>query len=252
MINDVLVSVIIPCYNASRYIREAIQSVQKQTYSNWELIIVDDCSTDGSELIIAECMKDDTRIKYIKLPQNTGSPAAPRNVGIDNAQGDIIALLDSDDIWYPNKLAEQLDCMMLNECPIVYSNGIMLDETGEYKKKIVKRAVVDYNITLYRFELSSSAVMFKKSIIGNARFESRPKEDFVFWLNVLNKTGLKAFNTNKLHYAYRILPNSRSRNKIAIVKEQWKIYRTSEHLRFIHSSIYLLKYMVENYKKYFK
>ena len=252
MRKEVLVSVIVPCYNAEKYISEAILSVQKQSFSNWELIIVDDCSTDKSESIIAEFVRRDSRIKYIKLPHNTGSPAAPRNVGINKAQGDIIALLDSDDIWYPKKLEEQLECMKRNDCSIVYSNGIMIDESGKYKKDIIKRPFVDYRTTLYRFELSSSAVMFKKSVIGSANFESRPKEDFVFWLGVLKQTGAKAYNTNEFHYAYRILPGSRSRNKAVIVKEQWRIYREKEHINWIHSMVYLCRYLSENYKKYFK
>ena len=99
-----LVTIVTPCYNSQQTILQTIESVIKQTYPNWEMLIVDDCSTDGTADIVKRYENIDSRIKYFKTELNSGSPSLPRNIGIDNAQGKYIAFLDADDIWLPNKL----------------------------------------------------------------------------------------------------------------------------------------------------
>ena len=103
-----LVTVVTPCYNGAKYLRETIESVLAQTFTDWEMIIVDDCSKDNSVDIIKQYADLDSRIKYLSTPNNTGSPAIPRNLGMEAASGKYIALLDSDDIWYPTKLHNQV------------------------------------------------------------------------------------------------------------------------------------------------
>ena len=105
-----LISIVVPLYNADKYIGETINSVLKQTYSNWELIIVDDCSTDNSRQVVEEFMADQ-RIKLIKLDNNFGGPAGPRNIGIEKAKGEYVSFLDADDLWDENKLYHQLNFM---------------------------------------------------------------------------------------------------------------------------------------------
>ena len=100
------ISVITPCYNAESTIRETIDSVLRQTFKDWELLIIDDCSTDNSAEIIREYSSRDSRIKYFKTEEKSGSPSTPRNIGIDNASGEYIAFLDADDVWLPDKLAK--------------------------------------------------------------------------------------------------------------------------------------------------
>lgn len=250
MNENVLVSIITPCYNASKYIGTAIQSVQLQTYGNWEMIIVDDCSIDDSYEIISSYAKRDKRIRCYRMESNSGSPAAPRNRALQLSRGEVIAMLDADDIWYSSKLSEQLECMRRHNCAIVYSNGNIINENGDLIKSMKKLPISDYNITLYRFELSSSSVIFKKKLLQNELFEKTDKEDLVFWLKLLRKTGEVAYNSNKLHYAYRILPNSRSRNKAKIVVAQWKVYRKKERLCLIKSVLCICKYIYGNVKKY--
>src|SRR5690625_4493762 len=112
--NEPLISVITPAYNAARFISETIDSVRQQTYLNWEMIIVDDCSTDRTAEIVEEYIQKDHRIHFIQLEKNSGSAIA-RNTAMDHAKGDFIAFLDSDDLWYPEKLEKQLKFMQKND-----------------------------------------------------------------------------------------------------------------------------------------
>ena len=164
------VSIVTPCYNAGEYIRETIESVISQTFSDWEMLIVDDCSSDNSVEIIKKMKECDERIRLLKTENNTGTPATPRNIGIEHSRGQYVALLDADDIWYPNKLEEQLNVIRERDCKIVYSNGDMINEDGKYVRTMKKQEWVDYRRTLKRNELSCSSTLIEKSIIGNLRF----------------------------------------------------------------------------------
>ena len=140
-----LISVIIPCYNAEKYISETIESVIKQTYSNWELLVVDDCSTDDSENIIKSYAKKDSRIKYYRTESNTGTPAEPRNIGINKAKGEYVALLDADDLFLPNKLEKQIEFINEGNKELVFSNGVIIDDFGKVIRHMIKRKRVEIN-----------------------------------------------------------------------------------------------------------
>ncbi len=245
------VSIVTPCYNAGEYIRETIESVISQTFSDWEMLIVDDCSSDNSVEIIKKMKECDERIRLLKTENNTGTPATPRNIGIEHSRGQYVALLDADDIWYPNKLEEQLNVIRERDCKIVYSNGDMINEDGKYVRTMKKQEWVDYRRTLKRNELSCSSTLIEKSIIGNLRFKNIPKEDFVFWLSLLRTTGEKAYNTNTSLYAYRIVGNSRSRNKGSIIKQQWHVLRDIERLNIFDASYCFSCWVFRNLKKYY-
>jgi len=246
-----LVSIVTPCYNASKYIGIMIESVKAQSYINWELLIVDDHSTDNSCSVIKEYISNDNRIKLLQTNQNTGSPAEPRNIGINNSKGSFIALLDADDLWYPLKLEEQLKTIAEKECDIVYSNGDIINEKGEKIRSMNKTPWVDYRRTLKRNELSCSSVLIRKEVIGNIKFQNIPKEDFVFWLELMRTSGEKAYNTNKSHYAYRLVANSRSRNKYSIVQQQWNVLRNIEKLSLMDSIYCFACWATRNVKKYY-
>lgn len=246
-----LVSIVTPCYNAGRFISQTINSVISQTYNNWEMIIVDDCSTDDSEQIISHYSDMDYRIKYIKLGKNSGSPAAPRNRAIQEAKGEIVAFLDADDLWKPNKLEVQLQKILDDGCDIVYSNGEMIDENNHYIRQMIKVKKTDYKRTLKHDELSCSSVVIKKDLIGDCRFENKKMEDLIFWLRVLKKTGAVAWNANAVLYSYRVVGNSRSRNKIEIIKSFWNVLRKEENLGFFYAFYCYLSYLWINFKKYY-
>ena len=116
-----LVTIVMPCYNSKLYLFEAVKSVLSQTYMFWELIIVDDCSTDGSDKLIDEIMQIDTRIQSIKLIENSGSAKA-RNAALKVAKGRFVAFLDSDDTWYPSKLEKQVLFMLEKNIPISFTS----------------------------------------------------------------------------------------------------------------------------------
>lgn len=246
-----IVSIITPSYNAGSFIRLTAESVIKQTLKDWEWIIVDDCSTDNSCSIVKELASHDNRIRLLSTGCNTGTPAEPRNIGIREAKGVFVALLDADDIWYPNKLEEQLNLVRERGAKIVYTNGDMIDENGRHVRSMKKQEWVDYRRTLKRNELSCSSTLIEKSIIGDLRFQNIPKEDFVFWLSLLRTTGLKAYNTNTSLYAYRIVGNSRSRNKESIIKQQWHVLRKIEQLNFIDAAYCFSCWAFRNLKKYY-
>lgn len=249
--NNPLISIITPCYNAAKFVAQTIESVQQQSYSNWEMIIVDDCSTDNSFEVIRNLVEKDSRIKLYQLSENTGSPAAPRNKAIELSKGEIVAFLDADDLWMPQKLEVQLKYMLDKDCDIVYSNGIMVNEDGKFLRSMNKTKWVDYRKTLQHDELSCSSVMIKKNLLNDSHFVKQPKEDLIFWLDVLKKTGAKAFNVNESLYAYRVVPNSRSRDKKAIIKHQWRILREVEKLSFPYAAYNFFWYIWINLKKYY-
>lgn len=249
--NNELISIITPCYNAARFISQTIESVQKQTYKNWEMIIVDDCSTDNSEQIVKHYSENDKRIRFVKLDSNSGSPAAPRNRAIQEARGSILAFLDADDLWKPDKLEVQLNILLNNNYDIVYSNGEMVDEGNRYIRTIKKTECVDYVRTLKHDELSCSSVMLKKSLIDGFSFEKQMMEDYIFWLQVLRKTGAKAWNVNKVLYSYRLVNNSRSRDKKKIIKRQWYVLRHIENLNTVYALYCFVNYIWINLKKYY-
>ncbi|MBR7157068.1 MAG: glycosyltransferase family 2 protein, partial [Bacteroidales bacterium] len=125
-----LVSIITPSYNSEKYIDETIQSVIAQTYSNWEMLIVDDCSNDTTRNIVKKYILSDSRIKLYELPHNSG-PSVARNTAIGKANGTFLAFLDSDDIWFPNKLEEQIAYMLDNNYAFTYTPSIQIDENSQ-------------------------------------------------------------------------------------------------------------------------
>jgi glycosyltransferase involved in cell wall biosynthesis len=123
-----LISIVTSCYNNVSFIAQTIESVLAQTYQNWEMIIVDDCSTDGSYAIAMEYASRDSRIKVYRTEHQSGSPVEPRNIGIQKATGRYIAFLDSDDVWLPNKLENQLKLFDNKDTAIVFSNYKKINE----------------------------------------------------------------------------------------------------------------------------
>ncbi|MCH1968436.1 glycosyltransferase family 2 protein [Romboutsia hominis] len=135
--NEPLVSIITPVYNAERFLGDTIKSIQNQTYKNWELVLVDDCSKDKSSDMIKEFQANDDRIRYIKLEKNSGASVS-RNTGIKNAKGRFIAFVDSDDIWQPEKLKIQIEYMLENKLGFTFTSYRYMKEDGRLTKKVAK------------------------------------------------------------------------------------------------------------------
>lgn len=248
-----LISIITPCHNNRKTIQETISSVLQQTYPHWEMLIVDDCSTDDSDSIIQTYCKQDTRIKFFKTDKPSGSPSLPRNIGLDNAHGDYICFLDADDCWFPNKLEEQLEFCEKNHYTFVYSNYEKMSSEGIRNNRIIKtKSFSDYYDNLKTCEIPCLTTFIKSNIIQDLRFCNIKKEDYVFWLEILKKNNIKAYNTNQIHALYRESKNSRSANKVKMIKAQWYVVHHIEKINLIRSVYYLITFLWYGFKKYIR
>jgi glycosyltransferase involved in cell wall biosynthesis len=235
-----------PNYNGEMFIRDSIISIISQTYTNWELIIIDDCSIDNSVKTIESF--DDERIKLLKNKQNLGA-AESRNKGVEYASGEIIAFLDSDDIWYANKLEEQIKCYE-KDTAIVFSNYDLIDEQGNSLNKIIYAPiVVTHKDLLKTNHIGCLTGSYNVKLLGKRLFINHGHEDYVLWLSIL-KEGYRAVNINQCLASRRVLKNSLSSNKTKAMKWQWRIYRNIEKLAVFKSIYYFIFYMYYALKKH--
>lgn len=244
-----LVSIIMPMYNSAAYVVEAIQSVLAQTYTNWELIVVDDCSRDDSVARVKEFCSIDSRISLFKTDKASGSPTTPRNEGVKHANGRFIAFLDSDDMWLPNKLSEQLPLFDERRVAVVFSNYEKMDEAGNRAGRCVRTPrIVNYSKLLYSNVIGNLTGIFDVKKVGKVYFQSIHHEDYAFWLSVLKK-GYVARSTQSVLALYRVREESVSSRKLTVASWQWSIYRDVEHIGFFRSSCYFLVYAYKAFQK---
>lgn len=230
------ISIITPCCNAAKYLAQTIESVLAQTWQEWEMLIVDDCSTDGSADVIMEYANKDSRIKYFRTSHPSGSPAVPRNVGIENASGRYIAFLDSDDMWLPNKLEVQLRLFQENaDAAIVYSYYEKVPETGVRSGRVVTSPCrITYNDLLYGNVIGSLTGMYDTEKVGKVYMRQIGHEDYPMWLEILKK-GFVGVNTCDVQALYRVREGSVSADKLKAARWQWNIYRNVENLSLFKS-----------------
>ena len=238
-----MISIITPLFNTEIFIQSTIESVLSQTYQKWEMIIIDDGSTDGSVDIVRPFAKKDERINLICLPGNNGSAHA-RNEGIKNARGRYIAFLDSDDIWLPKKLEKQLRFMDRKNSPLTFTAYQKINENGKYIAQInINKIKVGYTDLLKTNHIGCLTAMLDTQLIGGKI--SMPliekRHDHGLWLSILKK-GHTAYGLNEVLGEYRIRGGSISDNKIDNIKYQWKLYREVEKLSLIRSMYYMFYY----------
>ena len=249
---SILVSIVTPCYNAGTTIVSTIESVVNQTYTNWEMLVVDDCSTDNSADVIKEYASKDFRIKYLRTDKPSGSPALPRNIGIENALGKYIAFLDADDVWLPDKLQLQVEFLEMNGYDLVYSFYEKINWDGVRNGRIVQTR----KTSVYKSLLKSNAIpcltsVVKHEAVGETRFKQIPQEDFCFWLDILKK-GYIAHNLCKVTALYREAKTSRSANKYEMFKGYWNVIRKYPHIKLFSACYYMLTYTIFGFIKYLK
>ena len=227
-----LVSVIMPCYNMASYISDSIKSVISQTYPHWELLIVDDASTDNTVDIIESYSQSDPRIRCAIKKQNSGI-ADTRNQCIQMAQGQFLAFLDADDIWHPEKLEKQLRFMIEKNVGFSYSTYDWIDEEGKTLNKFINTiGNLDYETYLRNTIIGCSTVMVDRKIVGEVVVPKfRTSEDTATWLDILKK-GFLAYAIDEPLVSYRIRRKSASSNKIKASIDLWKVYRRHEKLPF--------------------
>lgn len=245
-----LVSVIMPVHNAETFLDQSIQSVIVQTYQNWELLVVDDCSNDNSAIVIQKFVQQDNRIKYLKTNRPSGSPILPRDIGIENAKGRYIAFLDSDDAWLPNKLEIQLKMFeQYEDMAVCFSNYEKMTEGGKRNNRVVQApAITTYKQLLLGNVIGCLTAVYDTQKVGKVFFQNHSHEDYILWLEILKK-GYVARNTNTIEALYRVRENSVSSNKLKTLCWQWDIYRNVEKIGLFRSSYYFFNYAYRAFKK---
>ena len=244
-----LVSIITPSYNSSKFIKDCVASVFSQTYKNWEMIIVDDCSKDNSKEIISELSTKDKRIKPIFLEKNVGAAEA-RNAAIRKSKGKYVAFLDSDDLWNPKKLEKQLSFMCENDIAFSYTNYQFMSENGANLSNIILAPKkMTYDSYLKNTIIGCLTVIVDREKSGEFEMPNiRSSHDMALWLLIM-KRGFSAYGLDENLARYRIVSTSNTASKWHAAKDVWKVYRQVEKLSFIYSAWCFVWYAFNALKK---
>ena len=240
-----LVSIVTPVHNSSKTMRNTIDSIRSQTYAHWELILVDDASSDDSVQIAAEYAALDKRIKPVTLTQNIGAAKA-RNVAIDHARGQYIAFLDSDDAWDSLKLEKQLKFMKERDLALTYT--AYRTTAG----RIIKaKAEIDYAHLIANNVIGCLTVMVNREKTGDFSMPNLKKgEDHLTWLLIM-KRGFKAYGLNEVLATYTVgNASSLSGNKLKAAQRQWSNYRKVLGFNLFRSSLYFIQYIYYSLRKH--
>lgn len=265
------VSVIMPTFNAQAYVGEAIASVLAQTLGAWELLVIDDGSTDSTVSVVDELRGKDARIKLLRTKSNSG-PAEARNVGIAAARGQYIAFLDSDDVWFPQKLAHQLSVMSESGAAFCCAAYRILRDNQITAQTVHVPPVITYSRMLRGSVIGCLTVVYDTRILGKCRFDDGRSwidgsiyrrwinkvghEDYALWLHLLRTNEQRGVN-NQYRFvgideplaAYRVHDSSFSSSKKRAALYQWIIYRRSEKLGLLRSLYYFLQYAMSGVTK---
>lgn len=243
----IFVSIITPAYKCRNTIEETYKSVLAQTFSDWEWIVVDDCSPDDSFSYIKELTEGDPRVTVLQTPKNGGTAVA-RNIGLKHAKGRYITFLDSDDLLDPN----YLECQLL----FMKEHGPLI--SAGYRRKAKHTCTdffvpdeVNYEKALKGNPLSCLTTMYDRSVIGDVFFLEdidRP-EDYVFWLNILRK-GIIAYGNPVVLATYNIRDGSKSSNKFKLIGYMHKVYHKTQGINWLKSWFYVVRWAIYGKKKY--
>ncbi|MCR5405090.1 MAG: glycosyltransferase [Butyrivibrio sp.] len=245
-----LVSIIMPSYNTGKFIKESIESVLKQTYTNWELLIVDDCSTDNTDKVVEPFLSDE-RIKYFKNEKNSGA-AVSRNKALREAKGRWIAFLDSDDLWLPEKLEKQIKFMEGNGCHFSYTNYAEIDVEGNRNgvtvtgpKKITKTGFFNYCWP------GCLTVMYDAKIVGLIQIKDIKKNnDYAMWLRVCRKADCYLLNEILALYRRGRTGSISTHSIKTMIGWHFKLYKDAENQNVLTAAFNTCRNMVFGlYKK---
>lgn len=238
------VTVITPSYNSGKYIAKTIESVRSQTYTDWEMIVVDDCSSDDTCAIVEAFARRDARVKLYRQQENAGAGAA-RTKAMRMAQGRFIAYLDSDDLWKSEKLERQVAFMKAKQCGFSCTSYEVIDDAGNRLNKCVHMLPeVDYVGFLKNNLLQTVGIMVDTELVDReylAMPDIRRRQDAATWLKIL-RAGHKCYGMEEVLAQYRRAENSLSSNKFRSVEGVWKLYREIEHLSLPFSCYCFVRY----------
>ncbi len=237
-----MVSIIMPCHNGASFIADSIRSVQNQTYTDWELIIVDDASTDESVRIVEKFITNDKRIKLFHTTQSSKLPATPRNIGIEAACGRYIAFLDCDDEWLPTKLEHQIPIFDMRNVAVVFSYYCKMKSDGSLQNRIITSPMlVDYQYLLKGDCIGNLTGIYDTQKVGKVYQKEIHHEDYLMWLTIL-KEKFYAMNTNTCEAFYRVQKKSVSGNKFLTMQWHWHILRHELNLSLLSCIKYFIFY----------
>ncbi|WP_105258047.1 glycosyltransferase family 2 protein [Pseudoalteromonas sp. T1lg88] len=242
-----LVSIIMPCYNAEKTIERAINSVIQQTYSNWELIIVNDCSSDNSANIVKKF--DDPRVHFFNNKSNSGAGVS-RNKAIEKASGRFIAFLDADDYWHRDKLIKQINFMLENNYAFTYHAYQKFNVSGQ-RGVVYSPESATYKQLLKTNYIGCLTAIYDTDILGKIYMPKiRKRQDYALWLSIL-KTGVVAKGLPDV-LAYYSTDTGMTKNKFKIIKSQWFFYRSHLNLNVFLSFYLLMHYALHGFIKYLR
>lgn len=236
---DALVSIIIPMHNAAAVLPRTLNSLKEQTYDAFEVIMVDDCSTDDTRDIAQRYLTDE-RFKLVQMSQN-GGVANARNKGLDLATGAYICFLDADDWWHERKLEIQTEWMKNNLSDISYMDYVRIEEgTDRILSEVKPPVTVDFQTLLKSNFIGNLTAMVRRQAIGSVRFTKTGHEDYIFWLSILRNGGMaqKVPTAYPLCF-YLVRQVSLSSNKLKAAKWQWRIYRHTLNMSPVRALWYL-------------
>ena len=229
---NIEVTIIVPVFNGEKYLNETVKSIQKQTFRNWELLIIDDRSTDGTPRLVRKIAREDTRVKLFRLKENFGGPARPRNVGLSHAMGDFIAFCDADDLWLDNKLERQLAVLRSQKVSVI--GGLLKNFSDD--KNLLEYSDLEKNheliskVSLFRFLLNSniriSSLVIEAKLAQEIGFDESQvalaREDYLFILKAIERSGF-GIQMNSVLGGYRLHAGQISGNKFNMLIRHFKV-----------------------------
>jgi teichuronic acid biosynthesis glycosyltransferase TuaG len=253
-LQDNLVSIITPAYNAEAYVAETIESVMAQTFPNWEMVIVDDGSTDSTVEIIEKYRARDGRIRLFRLPRKekseAGGPARARTHALQQARGRYIAFLDSDDLWLPNKLERQVEFVRRTGAAMSFTGFRRISVDGTRTGRLMAvPGVVDFNRILVNNVIGCLTVLLDRRQVAIPRFTPGYHEDYMMWLAILRE-GVVAYGLDEDLARYRVVPGSRSSHRLRAIIWRWKNYRMQARLSVWESTFFFIQYVIATIPKH--
>lgn len=248
-----LVSIITPIYNGAKYVSETIESVLKQTYPHWEMIIVDDGSKDNSAEIIREYVTKDDRIQLVQQPN--GGSASARNNGIRRANGRYIALLDADDLWEPTFLESQLALMKEKDAIVVHASYRRInEESREILSPYMVKEIVSFKQMQMTNHIACLTGLYDTSKYGKVYLKEELKsirDDYAYWLDIVKLAGV-AYGNPKILARYRVMASSTTGKKKKLIKAQYSFYRNYQGFSVLRSCLYTIYWGILGLLKFYK
>ena len=243
-----LVSIITPLYNSEAFIGDTLQSILNQTYTNWELLLIDDGSIDNTIDIVNSIISKNKNITLIKNKTNRGA-AISRNKGIVASKGDYIAFLDADDLWKPQKLEKQIIFMQDQDCDVCFSSYEQIDEYGKPLNKLVKALpVLSYKKYLKSNYIGNLTGIYNAKTLGKITSPNlRKRQDWLIWLSAIKASGKPAMSVQESLAFYRVRENSISSNKVELLKHNYWVYKRGLGFSTIKSIYSMLVFLWEHF-----